>query len=229
MNTADCARSPDAAERVARAPWRVRARSSPMKSKILFVAIGLTAASIASPAWSQAKQKVMTITATEPMTTDNPYGESSSPVYSLWCHTYGCLGRYDYTNRKLVGILAEKWEAIDPDHLALHLAQGPQAPRRRSRTDIGRCRAHAQAHPHRPGKRAELVRRDGGGDRADRRPYLRRQDQGAGGQSGRWRCSTASSSRRRSSTPNTAARPTRSTRSAGAPTNSSSTRRTAAW
>src|SRR5262249_22973057 len=93
---------------------RFRARSSPMRNKILFVAIGLIAVAVASPVWSQAKQEVMTITATEPMTTDNPYGESSSPVYSLWCHTYGCLGRYDYTNRKLVGILAEKWEAIDP-------------------------------------------------------------------------------------------------------------------
>ena len=82
-----------------------------MRLKVLSVAIGLTAMATASPVWSQAKQKVMTITATEPMTTDNPYGKSSSPVYSLWCHTYGCLGRYDYTKKQLVGILAEKWVA----------------------------------------------------------------------------------------------------------------------
>ena len=79
--------------------------------------IGLLAAALVmalpTATSAQQKQKVMTITATEPMTTDNPYGESSSPVYSLWCHTYGCLGRYDYTKRQLVGILAEKWEAID--------------------------------------------------------------------------------------------------------------------
>jgi peptide/nickel transport system substrate-binding protein len=68
--------------------------------------------------------KVMTITATEPMTTDNPYGESSSPVYSLWCHTYGCLGRYDYDKKKLVGILAEKWEAIDPTTWRFTLRKG---------------------------------------------------------------------------------------------------------
>ena len=85
-----------------------------MRSHILFVvAVGLVVALVAPPAWSQTKQQVMTITATEPMTTNNPYGESSSPVYSLWCHTYGCLGRYDYTKQQLVGILAEKWEAID--------------------------------------------------------------------------------------------------------------------
>jgi peptide/nickel transport system substrate-binding protein len=68
----------------------------------------------ALPFTASAQQKAMTITATEPMTTDNPYGDSSSPVYSLWCHTYGCLGRYDYSTHKLVGTLAEKWEAIDP-------------------------------------------------------------------------------------------------------------------
>ena len=66
----------------------------------------------------------MTITATEPMTTDNPYGESSSPVYSLWCHTYGCLGRYDYTKKQLVGILAEKWEPIDPTTWRFTLRKG---------------------------------------------------------------------------------------------------------
>src|SRR5690349_1155521 len=83
-----------------------------MKLKF-FVAV-LALAAMASPAASQSPQKIMTITATEPMTTDNPYGDSSSPVYSLWCHTYGCLGRYDYNAKKAVGILAEKWEMIDP-------------------------------------------------------------------------------------------------------------------
>lgn len=78
---------------------------------------GLAVAALAF-AWSaqvaSAADKVMTITATEPMTTDNPYGDSSGPVYSLWCHIYGCLGRNDYKNRKQVGILAEKWEMVDP-------------------------------------------------------------------------------------------------------------------
>ena len=70
-----------------------------------------------------------------------------------------------------------------PDHLALYLAQGLEASRRRARAHVGRRRTHAQAHPHRPGKRADLVCRHGCGDRAGRRPHLRRQDQGAGRQS----------------------------------------------
>jgi peptide/nickel transport system substrate-binding protein len=95
-----------------------------MRLKILSVAIGLAVMAAASPAWSQAKQKVMTITATEPMTTDNPYGDSSSPVYSLWCHTYGCLGRYDYTKKQPVGTLVEKWEAIDATTWRFTLRKG---------------------------------------------------------------------------------------------------------
>lgn len=61
-----------------------------------------------------ADDKVLTITATAPMTTTNPYGDSSGPIYSIWCQTYGCLGRYDYEQKKLVGVLAEKWESINP-------------------------------------------------------------------------------------------------------------------
>jgi peptide/nickel transport system substrate-binding protein len=98
-----------------------------MSGRTLLAAVGLATIAIASPASAQnaqPPQKVMTITATEPMTTDNPYGESSSPVYSLWCHTYGCLGRYDFTNKKFVGILAEKWEAIDPTTWRFTLRKG---------------------------------------------------------------------------------------------------------
>jgi peptide/nickel transport system substrate-binding protein len=71
-------------------------------------------------------QKTMTIAATEPMTTDNPYADSSSPVYAMWCHTYGCLGRYDYTARKPVGILAESWEQVDPITWRFTLRKGLQ-------------------------------------------------------------------------------------------------------
>ena len=51
---------------------------------------------LCSTMFASAQQRIMTITATEPMTTDHPYGESSAPVYSMWCHIYGCLGRYDH-------------------------------------------------------------------------------------------------------------------------------------
>ncbi len=86
--------------------------------------LALAGAALCFAASASAQDKTMTITATEPMTTDNPYGESSAPVYSLWCHTYGCLGRYDYAAKKPVGILVEKWEATDPTTWRFTLRKG---------------------------------------------------------------------------------------------------------
>src|SRR5262245_10395387 len=88
-------------------------RTTAVARTVGFMLATMAAATLSADVSAQ-QPKIMTITATEPMTTDHPYGESSSPVYSLWCHTYGCLGRYDYTSKKFVGILAEKWEMIDP-------------------------------------------------------------------------------------------------------------------
>ena len=93
--------------RVPPSSWSLEMLRSRIVGRIAFIASALAPL---APALSQ----TMTITATEPMTTDNPYGDSSSPVYSLWCHTYGCLGRIDVAAQKPIGILAEKWEAIDP-------------------------------------------------------------------------------------------------------------------
>ena len=89
---------------------------------LIRVVAALSIVGVAAPALAQ--DKTMIITATEPMTTDNPYGESAAPVYSLWCHTYGCLGRYDHTKKKAIGILAESWEAIDPTTWRFKLRKG---------------------------------------------------------------------------------------------------------
>jgi hypothetical protein len=67
--------------------------------------------------------------------------------------------------------------------VALYAAQGIEAPRRRPGADVRRCRAFAQAHPHRSRERAKLLRRDGDRDRARRRRYVRHQDQGSNRQS----------------------------------------------
>ena len=141
------------------------------------------AALLASTMLAGAQERVMTITATEPMTTDNPYGDSSAPVYSLWCHTYGCLGRYDYTAEQARRHTRRKMGSDRSAHMAVHPAARSQAPRWRSRSHIGGCRAHAQAHPHRSRKRSLVVRRNGDRDRAGRRVHVRHQDEGAGRQS----------------------------------------------
>ena len=73
----------------------------------------LASAAMVMPVAAWAQKKVVTVAATEPMTTDNPYADSSGPVYAMWCHIYGCLGRYDYALGKPVGILAESWQQLD--------------------------------------------------------------------------------------------------------------------
>lgn len=61
-----------------------------------------------------AKDKVLTMTFSAAWTSENPYAHSSAESNAIWCHIYGCLGRYDYKNKKLAGLLAESWENIDP-------------------------------------------------------------------------------------------------------------------
>lgn len=79
---------------------------------IVFAAMAMGAAS-ATSALAQSEESVLSISATSAMTTQNPYAESASQMYSLWCQVYGCLGRYNYLSKQFEGILAESWENID--------------------------------------------------------------------------------------------------------------------
>lgn len=62
---------------------------------------------------AQVEGDVVSITTTAALTTRNPYAESSTQMYSMWCQVYGCLGRYNFQTREYEGILAESWEAVD--------------------------------------------------------------------------------------------------------------------
>ena len=42
-------------------------------------------------------------------------------MYSIWCQIYGCLGIYDWQQKKYVGMLAESWEVVDPKTWRFHL------------------------------------------------------------------------------------------------------------
>lgn len=64
------------------------------------------------PAASLAERS-LTISSTSTLTSDNPYAESESQMYTIWCQVYGCLGRLDYISREWKPMLAEKWEVVD--------------------------------------------------------------------------------------------------------------------
>lgn len=66
----------------------------------------------AVPAAAQ-DDKLLMVTSTFPMTSPTPYAESNAQMYSVWCQTYGCLGRYNYATKEYEGILVETWEIVD--------------------------------------------------------------------------------------------------------------------
>jgi peptide/nickel transport system substrate-binding protein len=102
-------------------------RGSRMTALVRSLLRGLAAGAALLAVFSAAKageDRVLTITSTEPMTIRNPYGESSNQTYSLWCEVYGCLGTYDWTQKKYVGMLVDRWETIDPLTWRFHLRAG---------------------------------------------------------------------------------------------------------
>ena len=63
----------------------------------------------------------ISIGVTETMETFNPYGDSVSLMYSVWCMVLGCLGTYDFDKGQHVGLLVERWEVKDPKNWIFHL------------------------------------------------------------------------------------------------------------
>src|SRR6185503_14837298 len=63
----------------------------------------------------------ISIGVTETMETFNPYGDSVSLMYSVWCQVLGCLGTYDFDKNQPVGLLVERWEVKDPKTWLFHL------------------------------------------------------------------------------------------------------------
>src|SRR5512146_3002092 len=63
----------------------------------------------------------ISIGVTETMETFNPYGDSVSLMYSVWCMVLGCLGTYDFDKGQHVGLLVERWVVKDPKTWLFHL------------------------------------------------------------------------------------------------------------
>jgi peptide/nickel transport system substrate-binding protein len=86
--------------------FRIKARAS-FAAALATLAWGLT------PAASQAADRVLNVSSASTITTMDPYAESESQLYFIWCQVYGCLGRLDYEKKAFVGMLAEKWEVVN--------------------------------------------------------------------------------------------------------------------
>ncbi len=88
---------------------------------MIFVAV-LTVVILASNiSRLRAAETRISIGVTETMETFNPYGDSVSLMYSVWCQVLGCLGTYDFDKGQHVGLLVERWEIKDPKNWIFHL------------------------------------------------------------------------------------------------------------
>ncbi len=90
------------------------------KKLLVLSVLAVFAGAAAKPTDASAQTRV-TIGVTETMETYNPYGDSVSLLYGIWCQVMGCLGTYDFNKSEYVGMLAEKWEVKDPNNWIFHL------------------------------------------------------------------------------------------------------------
>lgn len=84
------------------------------------LAAGLGAICAAPHACAQTPSRV-SVAVTETSDTHNPYGDSNSLMYGVWCHVYGCLIEYDFDKADYTGLLAQSWEVADPRTWVFHL------------------------------------------------------------------------------------------------------------
>ena len=68
----------------------------------------------------------VTIGVTETIASYDPYADSVSLAYGIWCQVLGCLGVYDFAKGDYVGMLAQSWEIdkADPTIWTFHLRHG---------------------------------------------------------------------------------------------------------
>src|SRR5262249_42632190 len=98
-------------------------RSFPAKA----LAAALTAAAASGSAVQTASAGgQVTVGVTETIASYNPYADSVSLAYGIWCQVLGCLGIYDFSKADYVGMLAESWEVdkTDPNIWTFHLRHG---------------------------------------------------------------------------------------------------------
>jgi len=95
-------------------------RMMPRIREIVFVGVILVISLGAIPQSVNAQGRV-SIGVTETMETFNPYGDTVSLMFGVWCQVMGCLGTFDFSKGEYVGMLAERWEVNDPNNWVFYL------------------------------------------------------------------------------------------------------------
>src|SRR5688572_18323944 len=101
-----------------RSPLEVHMKSSRIRMLLLPIVIFMAHGTMNNPLAAETR---ISIGVTETMETFNPYGDSVSLMYSVWCQVLGCLGTYDFDKGQHVGLLVQRWEVKDPKTWIFHL------------------------------------------------------------------------------------------------------------
>jgi peptide/nickel transport system substrate-binding protein len=91
------------------------------RRRFVAASVGLTLFMFSAAERVRGAETRISIGVTETMETFNPYGDSVSLMYSVWCMVLGCLGTYDFDKGQHVGLLVERWEVKDPKTWIFHL------------------------------------------------------------------------------------------------------------
>jgi peptide/nickel transport system substrate-binding protein len=94
-----------------------------MKQLMVILLLLVLSASAALRPADSAETRI-SIGVTETMDTFNPYADSVSLMYSVWCQVLGCLGTYDFDKGQHVGLVLESWEVKDPNNWLFHVRKG---------------------------------------------------------------------------------------------------------
>jgi peptide/nickel transport system substrate-binding protein len=90
----------------------MKARSGRFAPMVTALLAGAAIFGIATKS-ADAKGQVV-VGVTETIASFNPYADSVSLAYGIWCQVLGCLGIYDFEKGEYVGMLADRWE-VDKD------------------------------------------------------------------------------------------------------------------
>ena len=101
-------------------------KSSSKRLALILMASVATTAMLGPGSKKASAAGQVTIGVTETIASFNPYADSISMGYAIWCQVYGCLGLYDYEKADYVGMLAERWEIDknDKNIWTFHLKRG---------------------------------------------------------------------------------------------------------
>ena len=101
-------------------------KSSSKRLALILMASVATTAMLGPGSKKASAAGQVAIGVTETIASFNPYADSISMGYAIWCQVYGCLGLYDYEKADYVGMLAERWEIDknDKNIWTFHLKQG---------------------------------------------------------------------------------------------------------